>query len=122
MDPLIIDETDQTPRIVLNGEDGIFRFYGKSYPENVNLTYKPVFDYFENYKLNPQLKTIVNFKWLYYNTATSKIIIKILMECKKFNSEIEVNWECQEEFDLMIEKGNEFAEVLGMKFNVIFYI
>lgn len=119
MDPLIIDETDQTPRVVLNGSDGIFRFSGKSYPENVNVFYEPVFEYFEKYELTPSPRTTIDFNWLYYNTATSKTIVKILLECKKISSSLTVNWHCHEDFDLMIEKGNELAEVLNIKFNII---
>jgi len=119
MDPLIIEETPQTPKVVFNGSTGVFTVTGKSYPENVNTFYEAAFDYIEKYKSAPQKKTQLEFKWLYYNTATAKIIIKLILELKDASEEFEMVWHCQKDFDLMIEKGKEIEQLLDFNFNLV---
>ena len=89
---LIIKETSQSPEILFDREKGEITISGKSYPENVNDVFKELLDAIESYKSNPQKKTTVNFHWLYYNTATSKIIVKILADLKAAPTELVLNW------------------------------
>jgi hypothetical protein len=123
MEPLILKEHGEFPAIDFNGSTGVFLLSGKSYPENVNEFYKPVFDYLEQYKKAPQEKTTMVFNWLYYNTATSKIIIKLIMalkELKVLNKKVEILWRCKKSDELMIEKGEEIKEILDIDFNIIY--
>lgn len=119
MKKLHIEPTNETPEILLDGEKGIFEFSGKSYPENVNSFFKPVFDYIDAYKENPRPKTVVNFKWLYFNTLTARYIVKIIMHLKDLRFETEVNWICKKGFDVIIEKGQEIKEILDIDLNIV---
>jgi hypothetical protein len=119
MDPLIIDETLQTPKVVFNGSTGVFTISGKSYPENVNAFYEKAFKYIDEYKSEPQQKTLMECKWLYYNTATAKIIIKLILALKDASHEFELAWYCQKDFDLMIQKGKEIEQLLGVNFRLV---
>lgn len=121
MKPLIITPTTETPSINFNPETGIFNFSGKSYPENVNDFYNPILDYIELYKVLPKESTVVEFTWVYYNTATSKIIIKILMLFKSINTKLSIKWFCKISNELMIEKGEEIKEVLETKLDIIIF-
>ncbi|MBR3712346.1 MAG: SiaC family regulatory phosphoprotein, partial [Bacteroidales bacterium] len=42
LEPIIIEATSDTPRVELNKEKGIFRFEGKSLPEDVIKFFSPV--------------------------------------------------------------------------------
>ncbi len=119
MEKLIIEATNQTPEVIFDGENGAFFIAGKSYPENVNEFYKDIYDYIELYKQKPCHKTTIDFKWLYYNTATTKNIIKIILLLKDCSPEFEINWICKKHFDLIIEKGEEIKEVLNVNLNII---
>ncbi len=119
MESLVINSTVQTPQIILNGETGVFSITGKSYPENVNDFYLPVFEYIEIYKSKPAGKTILDFEWLYYNTATAKIIIKIILALKNVSKDFEVRWYCKKDFDIIMEKGLEIKEVLNVNLKII---
>ena len=118
MEPLIIRETHQTPEINLNGDAGTFSFSAKSYPENVMSFYKPVFDYIEIYKTTPSVKTTLEFNWVYFNTGTSKVIVRLILalqNCPGF----EVKWYCQGEIDVMKEKGEEIRDMLEINLTII---
>ena len=118
MENLIIEKTNETPQVIFNGDKGFFSIAGKSYPENVTDFYQPLLDYIESYKLNPQEKTTLEFRWLYYNTSTSKMIVKIIMLLKDANKDFEIKWICKKDFDVIIEKGKELKEVLEVNLSI----
>jgi hypothetical protein len=123
MDPLIIPATSECPAINFNAETGLFSISGKSYPENANEVYKPVFDFLELYKKDPREKTILEFNWTYFNTSTFKIIIKLIRSLKEVKAPgkvAEVNWRCKKSDELMIELGEEIKEVMETDFNIIY--
>lgn len=119
MGDINIIATNQTPEIIFNFKKGEISIKGKSYPENVPEIYQELIDAIESYCKAPQKKTVVNFNWLYYNTATSKIIIKILMLLKKADTTLVVNWVCKKDFTMMIEKANIIKDVMKIDIKVI---
>ena len=118
MDNISTSETNQTPEILFDIAKGEISLTGKSYPENVHETYKELLDAIQKYCLSPKKVTTVNYKWLYYNTATSKIIIKILLDLKKANTNLQVNWFCKKDFTMMIEKAKVIKDILNIEINI----
>ena len=118
MEALKIQEGQQTPEVEFDGNNGIFRIAGKSYPENVNVFYKPLFEYIEAYKDSPAPKTTVEFHWLYYNTATSKMIMRIIMFLKDAGTEIEIDWYYNPGFEMIKEKGEEIKDILDVPIHI----
>ena len=116
---LNIEETNQSPEILFDHEKGEITISGKSYPENVNDVFKELLDAIETYKSNPQKKTTVNFHWLYYNTATSKIIVKILTDLKAAPTELLLNWYVKKGFTMMIEKAELIKEIMDIPMEII---
>ena len=122
MDSFNLLPTNETPEVSLNASKGLFTFKGKSYPENVNEFYEPILRYIQEYTLQPQEKTTLEFNWLYFNTATSKIIVKLILELKavKANGKhFQIRWLCKANDDLMLEKGEEFKDLLDVDFSII---
>ena len=122
MEPLIIAQTNETPAVTLNGNEGTFKFVGKSYPENVNEFYGNILNYLELYLKNPKDKTILEFNWVYFNTASAKIIVKIIVLLKVLKMQgktFEIKWFCKPSDDLMQEKGEELKELLDVEFTII---
>lgn len=122
MEPLLIVATNETPEVNLNADEGHFSFKGKSYPENVNDFYSEIIKYLRDYTQSPKEKTVLEFSWLYFNTATSKMIVKIIMELKAVKAQgkqFEIKWLCKSNDDLMIEKGEELKELLDIDFTVV---
>jgi hypothetical protein len=120
LEQLIIKANTDTPEINFDGEKGVFSIIGKSYPENTGDFYDPLIEYIELYKLNPKVKTSIEFNWFFYNTATSKVIVRIIMLLKDLSKEFEVKWFCYKDNDLLIEKGMELKEILDVNFNITY--
>ena len=106
-----IEPTDNSPKIILNADDGLIEFEGKSYPENTFSFYKPVLEWLEDYFENIQDKTVVNFKLTYFNSATTQVIFDILDIIQEYNHEdIEIYWFFDEDNESALEDFEDYKE------------
>src|SRR4030043_467666 len=78
MEVLHIEATEDTPEITFDKEKEIIEISGRSLPEDVNGFYQPFLNWIEAYSKNPNPDTIFKFRFSYFNTASSKIILDIL--------------------------------------------
>ena len=123
MDALIIESTEDTPKVILNPEENNFLLSERSLPENAIDFYKPIFDWLNNYKNEPNKLTIFTFKLDYFNTASAKQITKILLlleEMAKSNN-IKVDWYYQKEDLDMKSSGARFSKLIKVKIELIEY-
>jgi len=133
MEPLHIEPTEFTPKVHFDPENSIFEISGFSRPENVIGFYRPILKWLEEYNdlvlsQNTDYKKMLltlNLKMTYFNSASSKFLLDILLESMKFMSkgnEVEVNWYYEEGDDEIFESGEEISDMLGYSFNFIPYI
>lgn len=121
MEALKIQATDETPSVVLDPANNIFEFSGKSLPEDVTLFYGPVLDWLDKYGSSPRPKTTFDFKLVYFNTASSKLILDILFKLESIHesgTEILVRWHYEEEDEDMKEAGEEYGELVSIPFEL----
>lgn len=121
MEALIIKATDETPAVILDHQNNIFEFSGKSLPEDVTIFYNPILKWFDEYAKTPQPKTIIDFKLVYFNTASSKLILDILFKLENIHEsgiEILVRWHYEEEDEDMKEAGEEYRDIVGIPFEL----
>ena len=132
MEPLYIEPTEFTPKVFFDPENSIFEISGFSRPENVIGFYRPILKWLEEYNekvlsqnldFSKSLLTI-NMKMTYFNSASSKFLLDILLEFMKFHSKgnkVEVNWFYEDGDDEIHESGEEISDMLGYPFNFISY-
>lgn len=132
MEPLYIEPTEFTPKVFFDPENSVFEISGFSRPENVIGFYRPILKWLEEYNekvlsLNINFdKSIltINMKMTYFNSASSKFLLDILLEFMKFHSKgnkVEINWYYEEGDDEIQESGEEISDMLGYTFNFISY-
>lgn len=117
-----IEATEDSPEIILNQEKEIFEISGRSLPEDVNTFYEPVLEWIEEYSKNPNPRTIFKFKFSYFNTASSKIILDILTifeEMIEDKHDVLVRWYYPETDEDMLDAGEEYAEMVEVPFEFI---
>ncbi len=117
MEALIIEATDDTPKVVLDPSNNDFEFSGKSLPEDVTTFYGPVMDWLDGYASSPNDKTVVIFNLVYFNTASSKLILDILFKLEEIfdeGNDISIEWHYQEEDEDMEEAGEEYGDLVEM--------
>lgn len=115
--------TEDTPEIHFNVQENEYAISGRSLPEDVSSFYKPVFDWLNEFEKNVVANPSFKFKLEYFNTASSKIILDILMRLEEINSQnssnINIEWYYMESDDDMLEAGEEYKELVEIEFNVI---
>lgn len=115
MNPIIVNATEDTPGIRLDAENEIFELSGRSLPEDVSKFYGPILDWLDEYVESPNKQTVFNFKLSYFNTASSKVILDILMKLETLynnGNEIIIKWFYPTDDEDMMEAGEEYADIV----------
>lgn len=124
MDVIKIKGTDDTPNVILDAENNIIEFSGRSLPEDVVTFYAPVIQWIEEYAKSPNAKTNIIFRLEYFNTASSKILLDILLKFEDIlndGHEVVVSWYYQEDDEDMLEAGEEYSEIVDIPFEMHSY-
>lgn len=124
METLRIEATDDSPQVLLDQEDNQFEISGKSLPEDVVDFYQPVMDWITSYKEKPNARTEFNLKMIYFNTASSKQIMDVLMileEMVEEGHEVVIRWHSKQSDEDMQEAGKEYEEMLEIPFEHLTY-
>jgi hypothetical protein len=124
MEVINIKGTDDTPNVILDKEKGKFEISGRSLPEDVNMFFEPIMDWIDQYAEAPLEQTEFVFKLEYFNTASSKIILDILLKFEEIvenGSDVVIKWHYHEEEEDMLEAGEEYADIVEIPFDYIVY-
>ena len=122
MEVLDLRATNDTPKVLLDPENEIFEISGRSLPEDVVSFYQPIIDWLEDYKHNANDFTEFVFKYIYFNTATSKLIQDILIkleEIQESGKKVQVIWYYEEDDEDILDLGEEFSENVDVPFDII---
>jgi len=124
MEPLDIKATNDTPRVLFDPANNLFEISGRSLPEDVVTFYQPVLDWLDEYTRTPLKKTDFVFKYIYFNTATSKLVQDILTRLEHLQekgSEVKVSWYYEQDDEDMLDLGIEFKENVDIAFEIVGY-
>ncbi len=124
MEKINLEPTDDTPKIVLDADAGSYEFSGISIPEDAAQFYQPIMDWLDEFGKAPKAGSNFNFKLEYFNTASSKVILDILLKIDGINSnggDVKVTWHFEEDDEDMEEAGEEYAELVEVPFDLKSY-
>jgi hypothetical protein len=110
-----LEGTEDTPKIILDKNNGIFEVSGRSLPEDSAEFYQPILEWLEEYKANANSTTDFVFKLEYFNTASSKLILDLLSQLEEIEN-VTVQWYYHEDDEDMQEAGEEFSELVELPF------
>ncbi len=122
MERLYIKAEGSRPEIDFNPDTGELLVGGKSNPEDVIGFYTPILEWLNEFIKNPPPNIMLNFKLVYYNTASSKLILEILKKMElasEKGSEVLVRWYYDEDDDDMEELGEDYADLVDVAFEQI---
>ncbi len=120
--PLIIENREDTPSVILDNQRSIFEFKGVSIPEDSNKFYAPIIDWLEKYQREPNQNSKVIFKIKYYNSSSSlhlAQIIRIFDNIYKDGFNAEIKWYHHPNDDAIKEDGEEFAQYFAIPLELI---
>ncbi len=119
---LNIAETKDTPSVVFDKANGKFELKGKSLPEDVNEYYDELIAWLEEYKEDPNPETIFTFNLEYYNSASVRKIVDILLildNIHKAGKKVLVRWLYADYDDKMGEVGEDFKILVELPFEIV---
>ena len=121
MEILSTIENEKCPKVFLDKEKGVFQIIGRSVPEDARKFYDPIIDWLEEYVTKPNRNTIFHFELDYFNTASSMMILAIILKLKLIHGsegkEVLVKWNFDDED--MKDAGINFEEASGIPFEHI---
>ena len=124
MEVIKIKGTDDTPNVILDRQNQKLEIAGRSLPEDVTAFYDPILDWLDEYSQDPNTKTIFNFKLEYFNTASSKLLLDVLMKLEDMcddGEDVLVKWHYPDDDEDMEEAGEEYADIVDVPFEQISY-
>lgn len=124
MNSIKIESQEDTPKIVFDPENNIFEISGRSLPEDASLFYEPIIEWLKEYAENPNENTDLHIKMNYFNTASSKLLLDILMimeDMVEAGSSCNIKWFYDEEDEDMEEAGEEYSELIDVPFELVTY-
>lgn len=122
MELLLLEPTADTPHVLLDPTNAVFRFSGKSLPEDVDEFYLPLETWVKTYLKTPPKVITITFKMEYFNTASLKKILDILTIVKEMaggKSVICIKWYYQSGDEGMREAGDEMQEIVEIPFELL---
>ena len=117
----IAKEAPYFPSVTFNAELGICELAGESYMEDCYKFYNPLVDWLIEYCKNNKTLTF-NFKLYYFNTQSSRMILKIievLMHFKANGGNPIINWYYYHSDPDMVEEVEDYQRESGLEINLI---
>ncbi len=125
MENFFIQGSTYIPTIDFRADTNVLEISGESYHEYTLEFFQPVFEWLEKYLETPGRKITMNFKMTYFNTSSSRRILEILTLLEQYKNEkggdVVVNWYYEKNDTDMQENGEEYADDVDLKFNMIEY-
>ena len=122
MEALILEGSTDTPGVNFDKNSDELIIKGSSMPEDVKEFYSPIMNWIDAYFESPNDITKFVFEMVYFNTASSKMILDIMYKLKDGidnGNNVEVTWKYYEDDEEMMEAGEDFAEIVEMPIELV---
>jgi hypothetical protein len=122
MDIVEIMAKDDTPYVLLDSQNGMLKIKGRSYPENPQAFYAPIFQWIKKSVNNGSTKLDVYFFLEYFNTTSFKIIFDVLFELESVETTYGINVQIFWHYDAFSpdvkEAGSDLSELINLPFDI----
>lgn len=121
MEKLFLEETDDTPEVLLDPAEGVFRISKISVPENALDFYRPILEWIKEYAEDPVIQTVFEFNLEYVNTASSKQVIQVILLLQKVaeKSDVKVKWFYESIDEDMKNLGARYKKLVSVPFELV---
>ena len=113
MKPIILQATEDTPEVIFNPSENIFRIARVSVPEDAYEFYQPLIQWLNEYSKNPLPETIFEFDMDYVNTASNKQLMQLMLVLNKIAEKylVTVKWFYESIDEDMLSLGKRFQKL-----------
>ena len=121
LEKLKIAATDTSPEVNFD-PSGKLELRGRSLMEDVISFYTPLLNWIEEYLENPKQNTIIILELEYFNSASARMIVKLLMKFEDLaeneDNSVKVIWRYKDNDDIIRDRGREFKTILMLPFEL----
>ena len=124
MEPLRIQATVKTPEVLFDPTNNVFEIKGKSIPDQAEVFYTEILNWFDDYVANPLEETVLKIDLEYFNISSSKRLLFLLYKLNEIadtNKTVKVEWYYNESDEDMFEVGQDYAFMVKFPFDFISY-
>jgi hypothetical protein len=125
MRKLIIDQTSNSPKVILDPENRIYEISGESRPPDVREFYDQILNWMDDFSLQlvkADAKTepvVFTFNFEYFNSSSGKLILDICKVLARLNARgmnVTVNWLYEKDDVDMLAVGQEISRIVKFDF------
>lgn len=117
------EKTGSTPYIFIDEAQGVMRFVGESFHENVLEFYHDVVEWLQGYLARGFETFTFDCELKYFNSSTAKLLLNLLLlldEAAEQGRDVTVNWITTSDNEMGIESGEDFSDEVGhLTFNLV---
>ena len=122
--PVFVKMTDDSPQIVLDVDNSMFKIEGPSYPEDSYDVYTVVLEWILGLDGNVNSELICDFNFKVLSSASHKMVYEIIIKLedlyKKTNNVI-INWHYLTYDEDLFEIGEDFSDTVEVPFKFLPY-
>lgn len=122
MEAILLEGSTDTPSVHLDKKSNQFVIKGSSMPEDVKEFYTPIMNWIDAYFESPNDVTPFVFEMVYFNTASSKMLLDMLYKLKDAIDDgykVDIIWKYFEDDEEMMEAGEDFSEIVEMPIKLV---
>ncbi len=125
MRKLIIDQTSNSPKVILDPEKKIYEISGESRPPDVREFYDQILNWMDDFSLqlikadDKTEPVVFTFNFGYFNSSSGKMILdicKVLARLRAREMNVTVNWHYEKDDVDMMEVGQEISRIVRFPF------
>ena len=114
-----VEQTEKSPKVVLDCENNMFLLKGTSITNDAEEFYKPIIDWLEEYKNSNDKPLVFDFELDFFNIRSSRKILRVLYKleelCEK-GIDVTVRWNSASEKDHIHEAGEDYSCMVNVPF------
>ncbi len=128
MRKLIIEKTENSPKVILDPDRKIFEISGESRPPDVREFYFQILTWLDEFSFHliksGDIDEVIrfDFDFEYFNSSSGKLILdicKILASLRSKGFNVAVNWHFEKDDFDMLEVGKEMSKIVKLPFEYI---
>lgn len=122
MEVINLPAKEDSPSVILDAQNGKYEIAGKSMPEDVASFYQPIMNWLDEYAENETGEIVFDFKLVYFNTASSKLLLDIMIKLEEMHESgisIKIRWHYSADDEDMQEAGEEYSDMIEVPVEMI---
>lgn len=122
MEPLIIEPSLKTPKVVFDPQAGHYEISGKAIPEHISKMRDPIMGWFDNNGAKIGGEAVFTIRLEYFNSSFAVLISYILrkMEMMMDNgTDVKIKWYYEADDEDLHESGQEYASMTSVPVELV---